>query len=638
MSHTAGKITIATACSGLLVFAAVFLLDVGRDHIQVVSAQGSGTATTSLTVRNLPPVWDVEAFEQTPSATNTPINTGEQVVWEAEATNNLPYWLLICSTNSATATPATGPGLEGDEQFAPECGAGATQWALSTSTQSGEVAIAATTTIDGAPFGESNEWYAFVCDADQFDPRCAEAVQGEEKATAENDDAFSSPFVLNFRPILNDADNDGPTLPGDVIEFTSDSSDPNTLRGDDEIFLHVCATNSFSNGSCDPGQTFASSSVAFTENAEASFLINIPTVAFTYEAYVFLVDQFDHQAANSIQSDFDVANATPEVDAGTISLNNGDSITLTEALATTSGFTLDFEVSSNNSCVAVDGSGTSLGAGSEFADIVASVYRESVGTTTCDGTAGPFDANNCYTSGAAAQWDFSCTKDTSSCTDNGATTTDMTSAYNCTFSLWHVADPTDGTTASEVEFPGEEWFAAASVIDAAGATSSFTTNPSGGVDVESFLAFDLGTNAIPYGTLEPEEDTGNLIATTTILATGNTGVDQDLEGSSMCPDFDVANAYDSGNNYGCSGDASDTIPANFQEFGLDNTIAYGSGEALIPGSQVTALVNVAKPTVIQTATDDDIYWGIAVPEDITLAGNYTGQNAFFAILSDAQNW
>ena len=637
MTRTAGKITIATACSGLLVFAAVFLFDLGRDHVQTVSAQ-SGTATTSLTVRNLPPVWVEEAFEQTPSATNTPINTGGQVIWEAEATNNLPYWLLICSTN-ATPTPqnAATAGQEGEEQFAPQCGSGAIQWAISTSTQSGQTAIAATTTINGAPFTEANEWYAFVCDADQFDPRCAEAVQGEQKAIAESDDAFSSPFVLNFRPILTNVDNNGPTLPGDTITFFSSSTDPNTLRGDDEIFLHVCATDSFSNGSCDPGETLASSSVPFTVDAEASFGIDIPTVAFTYQTYVFLVDEFDHQADTRFIEEFDVANATPEVTASTISLNGGDPLVLTEALATTSGFTLDFEVTSDNSCVAVDGSGTSLGEGSEFADIITAVYREGVGTTTCDGSAGAFDANNCYTSGAAAQWDFTCTKDTTSCTDEGTATTDMTSVYNCTFSLWHVADPTDGETSNEVQFPNEEWFAAASVIDAAGATSTFTTNLAAGVDVESFLAFDLGTNAIPYGTLEPEEDTGNLIATTTILATGNTGVDQDLEGSSMCTDFDV-NEATTGPGFGCSGDLSETIPSSFQEFGLLNTIAYGSGTELIPGSQVAALVNVAKPTIIETATDANIYWGIAVPVDITLAGNYTGQNVFFAVLSDAENW
>ena len=105
----------------------------------------------------------------------------------------------------------------------------------------------------------------------------------------------------------------------------------------------------------------------------------------------------------------------------------------------------------------------------------------------------------------------------------------------------------------------------------------------------------------------------------------------------MCPDFDV-NEATTGPGFGCSGDLSETIPSSFQEFGLLNTIAYGSGTELIPGSQVAALVNVAKPTIIETATDANIYWGIAVPVDITLAGNYTGQNVFFAVLSDAENW
>ena len=637
MTRTAGKITIATACSGLLVFAAVFLLDIGRDNFQSVSAQApSGTATTSLIVRNLPPVWVEEAFEQTPSATNTPINSGQDVVWEALATNNHPYWLIVCSEN-ATPTRQNAPiGEEGDPTYAPSCAAGE-QWAISAPTASGDVAIASTTTNDdiGNPFEESNEWFAWVCDADLSDPRCSNAVQGEERATAESNDGFSSPFVVNFRPILSDVSNDSPTLPGDDVEFTSISSATSSLRGNDQITLHICATNVFIGGECDTGETLAVSDPGI-ENVEAFYNVNTPTVRFTYQAFGFLVDEFGHEAADSFQSDFEVANATPTVVAASISLNNGDDIELDVALGTTTGFTLDFTVSSDNSCVAFDG-GVNQGAGSEFEDVIVSVFRESVGTSTCDGTAGPFNENNCYTSALPEQWDFSCTKNVSTCNDQGLETTDMSISYECEFSLWYLADPTDGEDTTQVEFPNDEWFAAASVVDAAGATSTFTQGEDG-VDVISFLAFDLGIGNIPYGTLEPDEDTFTLPATTTIIATGNTGVDQSLEGSSMCPDFDVNGVTDGTD---CSGDPADTIFAENQRFGLSPTDLYEFATDLARASEndpVSLALNVFKPTQILTASEGDIYWGIGVPGDITLAGNYTGQNTFFGVISDATEW
>ena len=624
MLYTAGKITITTALTGLFVFLTIFIFDIGRDHYQTVQAQNN-TATTSLTVRNLPPVWVVEAFELTAAATNTPLNTGEEMQWAGTATNNMDYWLIICS-NSATPTPSAAAnfGDIGNPANAPSCDSSGFAWAVSGPTESGVQAVAATTTSEDAPFQEVNEWYGWVCDDDNEDPRCnpvfSQGDPGEDNA---------SPFVLNFRPVLTSVSNDSPTLPGETTIWTSVSSDPDTVRGGDDIVLHVCATNFF-DGECAAGQTIATTSPAVTENATASFEIPIPTQDFTYEAFVFLVDEFGHIALNNEQSDFEVANATPVILSSEITLNGGDNMTLTVPEGLTGTFTLDFTVASDNSCVALDGSGNDLAPGSEFDDVIVSVFRESVGTTTCDGSAGPFDANNCYTSGAAANWNYSCTPNVGTCTGNS----DRTMTYSCEFSLWHIADPTDGTLSSEVQFPNEDWFAAVSVIDKLNATSTFTQSAEG-VDVIRFTAFDLATAAIPYGSLEPGENTGTLSATTTVRATGNTGIDQELDGTSMCnPDqLDIL----AGNAGACPVSASSTIPVGEQQFAAAPLTAYGSGTAL-DFSSVFLQLGVPKSTATSTASDGDIYWGIAVPSTITLAGQYTGQNTFAAIASDATTW
>ncbi len=615
LQTTAGKITITTIISGVFVFACVFLFDLGRQAWQTAEAQ---TATTTLTVRNIPPVWVAgqEARELTETATNTPLNSGEVMEWIGRATNNLEYYLLICDG------PVDPVEVQGG---APECDPAVNQLAISDPTPSGEDAIASTTTSEDAPFSESNDWYGWVCDADPIDPRCnATFFQGPSVgATPEN----SSPFILNFRPVLTSVDNNGPTEPGDEITWTSVSSDPDVLRGGDELILHVCSTNAFTDGSCD-GDTLATTSGAVTENATAVYEIPIPSIAFTYDAFVFLVDQFDHLALNTIQSNFDVANATPEVLPSSVILNDGDPIILTEAADLTSGFTLEFEVSDANTCIAVNSGGDSLGAGSQFTDTVVSVFREGVGSSTCDGTAGPYDPNNCYTSAVANEWNLTCTASTTTCTDNGFATTDMTMVYECEFDLWYVADPTDGSDTTEVQFPNEEWFAAVSVVDIENATSSFTQG-SGGAVVQRFLSFNLATAEIPYGLLELGEDTGTLIATTTIVATGNTGVNQNVQGTDMCTDFSIGTP--------CATSATSTIPVDRQEFGLSSTVAYGSGTQLALTDQLVA-VQVPKSIATSTQEEGDIYWGIEVPETITLAGDYTGQNSFIAVLSDAGTW
>src|SRR5690606_25252609 len=97
----------------------------------------------------------------------------------------------------------------------------------------------------------------------------------------------------------------------------------------------------------------------------------------------------------------------------------------------------------------------------------------------------------------------------------------------------------------------EDWRAKVSAIDDDSAIGPYTQS-STGVEVRSFLAFALNTLNIAYGSLEPGQQNQFLSATTTVLATGNVGVDKNVEGESMCEGFMVASP--------CAPSATSTIP------------------------------------------------------------------------------
>jgi hypothetical protein len=159
---TAGKISVLTAVAGLGVFLIAFLFNAGTNELLRVDAQ---TATTTLTVLNTPPQWDILAYEQFESSTNSPTNSGTQIRWTglASDSNLQPYYLIVCSGNATPTALAN---------VAPVCSASTTQWGVSTSTTSGAPAFVATTTTEIAPFTEINNWFAWVCDGDSANPRC----------------------------------------------------------------------------------------------------------------------------------------------------------------------------------------------------------------------------------------------------------------------------------------------------------------------------------------------------------------------------------------------------------------------------------------------------------------------------------
>jgi len=619
--QTAGKVSVLTAIVGLAVFIFAFIVDVGQQEIQKVSAQ---TASTSLRVLNTPPTFVVEPFEVTPSSTTTPTNSGDVITWAATGNdaNGAPYYLLVCDSN---VTPnATNGG-------APSCGGGAIQWGVSVATASDAEATVSTTTVEvadnaGTPFDESNVWYAWVCDGD---PTQAECIGTPSQGLVPGA-ASSSPFNMNQRPVLTSASPAGSINPGDTLTFDSVSSDPDTVVADDDLFLVICANpgdyNTTTN-TCD-ANFIASTTGSQITNASAATGTAAILRDGTRPARAFLVDQHGHEALNNnIDVVYTVNNVAPTIVSGDISLNGGVDLSLTNAAAgETTGFTLDFTVTDANSCV----NNTDV-VGSEITGIQAAVYRTSVGTSTgaCNPTDGVYDPNFCYESSQApAVWNLSCTQDVASC--SGAT--DDTIIYECTFPLWFVADPTD-----DGPFSTDSWSAAVAGIDDQFATSSLTEGDTP-VALISAPYFSLVTAEIPYGALAPgdgfttlgvrPEDSGS--ATTTIQNIGNTGLDQEVDGSAMCPTF-VSTSSD------CSLAATSTVFTDSQRFAAVSGVTFlGAGSFALPtttvGVPAPVDLNVIETTATSTFAEGITYWGIEVPSDVTVAGTYTGLNTFYLLI------
>jgi hypothetical protein len=609
--NTAGKITILTAILGVALFAVVFLLNIGAKELQQVEAQG--LATTTVTVLNTPPQWTVDAQELTPSSTSTPTNSGSLISWSARATdsNAESYYLLVCSNgNVPTANTAA----------VPTCGAGATRWAVSAFTASAATSTAATTTTEVAPFVESNTWFAWVCDAVAVNPRCNSVAKQGTGSRA-------TPFNVNKRPTFTFFGDNSPAIPGATVTFTATSSDADVVDAADTVRLIVCSTNIFATSTNTCGGTTLASSTFSASNPTAPYVIPIPTQDQNYAAHGFIIDNHGHEAIGATQgsnSILSVANVAPTVGAAQITVNNGQNIVLSQEAGQTTGFSLQYVVTDNNSCensVAAD----------EVRDYVVSVYRSGVGSTTCNGASGAYNANNCYVSGVATStWNLNCVATTTPADCTGAT--DTTQTWSCTFPLWYIADPTDGG-ATNTPFFAQNWRAAVSAVDDNFATSTTHTQSSIGQELLSFLSLTLNTLAIPYGQLEPGQKTDPLVATTTIRATGNVGLDQLLTGKSMCTNFTNAVA--------CRNSATSTIAESNQVFAT-SSVTYGFATSalrtLSSTTQKELELNVRKSTSTVTAQTGRTYWGILVPASITLAGSYTGNNTIYGKTGEPAQW
>jgi hypothetical protein len=603
--RTAGKITVYAAIVGVFVFALSFIFNLGVKELPTAGAQD--VATTSVTVLNTAPFWTASTTEVIESSATSPTNSGDVVSWQAIGTdsNAEDYWLLICST-SATPTP--------NSSAPPTCSAGV-QWARSATTTSGTLATAATTTLEA--WSESNDWFGWICDGNSGTPRCNSAYTQGTNATN------SSPFIVNHRPTFTFFVDNSPADPGALVTFYSTSSDADVVGTADTVKLIVCASVGFSTStdSC-TGTTLGSTTIFAAANATATYTIVIPTQDQNYSAYGYVIDNHGHEAsggAHGTDSTLTVNNVAPTVPGAQISLTqaSGTDMFLTVEAASTTGFTLSFVTSDNNSCI-------NSASSSEVIDYEVSLYRSGVGSTTCNFGAGAYNPNNCYTTGTTTTvWPLLCTASSTSCT--GSSDTDQ--LWNCTFPLWYIADPTDGT-ATSTQYSTQNWLAQVRAIDDNFATGSASESTIG-VEVRSFLAFALNTLTIPYGALEPGQQNDPLVATTTIAATGNVGLDQNVEGESMCTTFSVSTL--------CPNSATSTIAESEQRFAT-GTVTYAAATSLSSSTVQEVEVNVFKSTSTVSQATGNTYWGIRVPSSITFAGDYYGQNTFYAVVGESAFW
>jgi hypothetical protein len=597
---TEGRITLSVVALASVVFMAVAVLDFLHSAMQ--NTARADDVTTSVTVLNTPPQWQVDAQEQTESSTSSPTNSGQTITWTATAndSSDQDYYLLICS---ASSTPTANAGA------APECGSG-TQWAVSNATTDETQATAATTTTES--FAERNEWYAYICDADPNLPKCNNANRTGSGNTA-------SPFHVNHRPTFTAFANNSPQDPGTQITWSASSTDSDSVGPADTVQLYICKAQDFTGSACGAGGTWATSSpVAADPNA--NYTITIPTQDAAYDAYGYIVDNHDHEPASGNQGsqlNYTVDNVAPTVASSSISLNDTDGsgpLTLTTEQGTTSGFTVSFTVSDNNSC-------QNSGGADEIRYAEPDVYRSGVGQAGCS-TEGDFNTNNCYTGAAENMWDYSCSPVGGSC--SGAS--DTTQEWECSFSLWYNADPTDGSTNIDTQFFDQNWLASVEASDDNFATGTPSESATGN-ELNSFLAFDVATTSIAYGGLEPGNRTDPIDAETDISATGNVGLDENLSGDAagMCPDFP-----------NCPGAATNTIPVSEQVFAT-SSVAYADATSLDSAGQELE-ENVPKTTSTATPAQDFTYWGINVPGTITQSGDYTGQNTILGVKSEATQW
>lgn len=568
---------------------------------------------------NTPPTFTVEPFEVTPSSTTTPTNSGDVVTWSATANdaNGADYYLLICDSDTNPAVPTNGG--------APSCGAGAVQWGVSVATPSDDPATVSTTTVEAVPFDESNVWFAYVCDDDPTQAECIVTPSQGAVPTA----ASSSPFNMNSRPVLTSASPAGAINPGDTLTFNSVSSDDDGDPAADNLFLVICANPGDYNTTTNTCDANFIASTTGSQTANASAATNTAAILRdgVRPAYAFLVDEHGHEALNNgLDVEYTVNNIAPTIVSGDVVLNGGSNIILSNAAAgETTGFTLDFTVTDANSCV-----NTSDVPGSEITGVQAAVYRTSIGTSTgeCNPTDGVYNPNYCYESSQAPSvWNLSCTASSTSCTGP----TDDTIIYNCTFPLWFVADPTD-----DGPHDGDSWSAAVAAIDDQSATSSFTQGDTP-VPLISAPYFSLVTADIPYGALAPGDGFSNLggpggSASSTIENIGNTGLDQELDGTPMCPGF-VSSTTD------CilAATSTQTVFSESQRFGTSTSITYaGAGSFALPTTTFalpeTLDLNVPETVSTSTYATGVTYWGILVPAQITVAGAYTGLNTFYQIV------
>lgn len=553
---------------GFISLAAVTVVWLVGSKLELESPVWAETVSTSANVGNSPPAFTAGPAESTASTAASPTNEGTGVTFQATANepNSENYYLAVCKTNSITAVDGS----------APTCGGGA--WCVSTSTADDAQATCTHTTVDGD--AQVNAWYAFVCDANATASECSAASQG----TGDSGSPFNVNHDPSFTVIVDDGGSGSDTgaNPGGTMTFTATASDPDNDTSQDTVKLVVCADNSGATATgCTGTQICASSSVASNPTCNIAIDAVEPDTTVNYYSYVFDSHNFA-SGSNSRDGSYVINNVAPVVSA--VTLNSGGNITLTEG--TTTNVAVTATVTDNNSC-------------QDISTVETSVYRSAITYANCD-TDAEDNNNNCY-----AQ--VTCSVVGGSCTGN----TDASANYTCTVALQFHADPTVASTL----YDAQNWLNTVNAIDDDASTGN--TELASGVEVNTLTAMDI-TAAINYGSLDVGQSNDPLDKITTVTATGNVGLDQELSGTDLT-----------------DGDAG-VIPVANQKYALAASTSYASATSL-SGSATEVELNCQKTTTTGAPATKDTYWGILIPASVP-PGPYSGMNTVSAVLGETAGW
>jgi len=521
-------------------------------------------ATTSVEVGNAVPSFTVDPHEDPASTNTSPTNEGDNVTFKATATdNNGDQWkLLICKTNGVTGT---------------SCSSGT--WCSSSYVNSGSEASCSYLTQNSDSW--SNDWYGFACDSQG----CSSVSQGSGDS--------GSPFYTNHRPTFTAISDCGSANPNSSCLISASSTD-----SDGTISLYVCKTAGFSTST--PGCTGDTwCSVTGQSSNPSCTISNVPRPDGSYSYYPYIIDSYKLTASSALQGTeqtYDVNNVAPTIDASSIHLLDTDGsgyLTLLNENDWTPNFKVTFIVNDDNSCKTITN-------GDEITSAIINVRMSEITQAQCD-ESGEYNANNCYPA-AYGSWNLVCAASSTVNSCDGNTDTDV--GWACTFPLQYHADPTvTGTPKASYN-----WIAAAKATDDDSASSSLVDSTTYSNELDKFLAYDLATTTLAYGTVGPNQESSE--KNTAVLATGNVGLDQNLSGTNMCTDYPT-----------CSGD---TIPVSQQHYNLTPGQGWSNGTALST-STVEVELNCPKTTVTNNPASSTTYWILKIPTNQP-TGTYTGQN------------
>jgi hypothetical protein len=541
------------------------------------SEANAKTATTTVEVLNAPPYFTVDASENPFSTSTSPINVGSNISFNATAVDpeGQQYYFIVCPTNFVN--PVNGG--------SPTCAAQAicTSVLINSSAQ----ASCAYNNISD-PSSETQDWYAFVCDAHSSEADCSTVNQGSQP----NILASSSPYYINHAPHLNTlittVDNQDP---GGTFTVSASSSDPDVARGSEIMHLDVCQTNSWSAAAgcttplCPLGATGTAPTIS------CNFATTTPAKDGTYTYWGFLTDAFDMTATeNPRNTSYTVNNVRPTTTS--VVINGSANITpnlknAPKYVASSTSTIIDF-----NGC-------------SDILSATSSIYFSAVANEqNCTA-----DNNNCYQMAST-----SCSQTPGSCTylTDGI---DTDATYTCTTTIEFYAMSTDDAAGNPRS--ANKWLAGVTGYDEA---LNGTATSASGVEMVTTTGLDLSEDTIPYGSLKAGTNSGPYNATTTVINFGNSPLDAQVYGTNM----------------------TSTTTASIMLIGNQqhklSTFSYGTG---IPCASSTAaadyeLTQIDRPTT-STNVVRPIYWGINIPSNI-FSGQYTGINTLIGTLSGGGTW